>query len=699
MDEARDILRERFGYADFRAGQDALIEQLLSGRDCLGVMPTGAGKSLCYQVPALIFEGLTIVISPLISLMKDQVDALRSNGIEADCLNSSLSSAQRSAVLKRVAQGICRILYVAPERLGAPEFVRLIAQTTVALVAVDEAHCVSQWGHDFRPSYRDIPRFIDELSPRPVVGCYTATATQRVRTDVEQLLRLRDPFVLVTGFDRANLHFSVKRPRDKTDTLLSFIQEQGEASGIVYCTTRRTVEELCEELCDDGIAATRYHDGLDEKERRVNQDDFLYDRRVVMVATNAFGMGIDKSNVGYVVHYNMPLNLESYYQEAGRAGRDGSPATCLLLYEPADVQTNTFLITHSDEGRSFGGGAGGRGAGGTDPGGFGSVDPSGFGGGASGRAPIPAAPADPAPADPVAREARISNDLALLRQMTFYATTNDCLRGFILRYFGEAAPVFCGDCSNCLTSFESLDVTVEAQKIISCVYRLRERGRRLGKSLITDILRGSRNKRILEQGLDTLSTYGIMADCSTARLRALLDILIEKGYLGLTETEYPVVFFSERSRALLGNVASFIVKLPKEKPSAEKGEQGGRGSASTRKRRGIGTAFDEEADVDPRLFERLRELRSRIAHEEGMPAYIVFADAALREMAARKPQNPDEFLQISGVGTVKLERYGTDFLACIQEYLAPSDSLSTPSNPSAPQVEPPAAQSFGAPLS
>ncbi|MDR1422387.1 MAG: ATP-dependent DNA helicase, partial [Coriobacteriales bacterium] len=346
MAKARKILQQHFGYPDFRPGQDALIEQLLSGRDCLGVMPTGAGKSLCYQVPALIYEGLTIVISPLISLMKDQVDALRSNGIAADCLNSSLSPAQRSAVLRRVAQGRCRILYVAPERLRVSEFVRALAQIKVALVAVDEAHCISQWGHDFRPSYHAIPQFIDGLNPRPAVGAYTATATQRVRSDIEQLLQLRDPFVLVTGFDRANLHFAVKRPHDKTATLLSFIREQNQTSGIVYCSTRRTVEELCGELADAGLAVTRYHAGLSEEERRVSQDDFLYDRRIIMVATNAFGMGIDKSNVGYVVHYNMPQNLESYYQEAGRAGRDGSPATCLLLYEPADVQTNTFLITH-----------------------------------------------------------------------------------------------------------------------------------------------------------------------------------------------------------------------------------------------------------------------------------------------------------------------------------------------------------------
>jgi ATP-dependent DNA helicase RecQ len=637
MAKARDILQQRFGYADFRAGQDALIEHLIDGRDCLGVMPTGAGKSLCYQVPALIFEGLTIVISPLISLMKDQVDALRSNGIEADYLNSSLSPAQRSAVYRRAAQGICRILYVAPERLDAPEFSHLIAQTRVALVAVDEAHCISQWGHDFRPSYRDIPRFIDGLNPRPAVGAYTATATQRVRADIEQLLQLHDPFTLVTGFDRANLHFAVKRPRDKTTTLLSFIRERGEASGIIYCATRRTVEELCEELCDAGLAATRYHAGLSENERRASQDDFLYDRRTVMVATNAFGMGIDKSNVGYVVHYNMPLNLESYYQEAGRAGRDGSPATCLLLYEPADVQTNTFLITHRDENRGGG---------------------SSFSGDGSASAPL----------DPVAREARISNDLALLRQMTFYATTNDCLRGFILRYFGEAAPVFCGDCSNCLTTFESLDVTIEAQKIISCVFRLRERGRSLGKTMVTDILRGSHNKRILEQRLDTLSTYGIMADCSTARLRALLDTLIEKGYLDLTETEYPVVLFNERSRTLLAPDASFVVKLPKEKPPAEKDE---RAPASTRGRRASASATsDWEAEMDPQLFERLRELRFRLAREADMPAYIVFADAALREMAARKPRTSDEFLQISGVGMVKLERYGADFLTCIQDYLA-----------------------------
>jgi ATP-dependent DNA helicase RecQ len=637
MARAHDVLRQRFGYASFRAGQDLLVEQLLQGRDCLGVMPTGAGKSLCYQVPALVLEGLTVVISPLISLMKDQVDALRSNGVEADCLNSSLAPAERSAVLRRVAEGRCRILYVAPERLGTPEFSRLVAQAPVALVAVDEAHCISHWGHDFRPSYGDIPRFIDGLDPRPAVGAYTATATQRVRADIERLLELRAPFVLVTGFDRANLHFAVERPRDRPAALLAFVQGHREESGIVYCATRRAVEEVCEALCSAGLAATRYHAGLGEEERRANQDDFLYDRKAVMVATNAFGMGIDKSNVGYVVHYHMPQNLESYYQEAGRAGRDGSPATCLLLYGPADVQTNTYLITHSEE-REGG------------------------------------------DADPVAREERINNDLALLRQMTFYATTNDCLRGFILRYFGEAAPVSCGDCSNCLTAFEDLDMTIEAQKAVSCVFRLRERGRSVGKALITDILRGSRNRRILEQGLDTLTTYGIMADCSTSRLRALLDVLIEKGHLDLTETEYPVVRINERSRALFAPDASFTVKLPKEKPPSERGGRDGRGekdgpeglaSAPPRARRTAdGAPSDWEADIDPQLFERLRTLRTRLASEAGMPAYIVFTNAALREMAARKPRTPEELLQVSGVGATKLERYGADFLACIQEHLA-----------------------------
>ena len=501
------VLNEYFGHKGFRSFQGELIDNILSGRDVLGIMPTGAGKSVCYQVPALMLSGMTVVISPLISLMKDQVNALVSSGVSVACINSSLSQEEYAETMQRALRGELKLIYVAPERLGTPEMNRIASSVGISMVTIDEAHCVSQWGQDFRPSYLRISEFIRSLPRRPVISAFTATATDTVREDIIQLLELNDPFTLVTGFDRPNLFFSVIKPQNKYAELRRLLDGSGGKCGIVYCLSRRNVEEICEKLCSDGFSATRYHAGLSDTERRTNQDDFIYDRKRIMVATNAFGMGIDKSDVSFVIHYNMPKNIESYYQEAGRAGRDGSPAQCILLYGPMDVRTNNFMIEKSREENT-------------------ELSES-------------------------EKDIMLERDRQRLREMTFYATTTDCLRQFMLGYFGEKAPSFCGNCSCCLNGFEEADITVDAQKIVSCVFRIKQRDRYFGKSMIVDILRGSRNERIAASGFDKLSTYGIMQDTSAKRIRAELEFLIENGYLYSSDDEYPVVGLTALSARLL----------------------------------------------------------------------------------------------------------------------------------------------------
>lgn len=604
-----EVLKQYFGHDQFREGQSQLIDTILSGRDVLGIMPTGAGKSACYQVPAMLLPGITLVISPLISLMKDQVGALVQAGVPCAYINSSLSAAQYAEVFRRAEQGQYRLIYVAPERLATEAFVRFATHNRIAMITVDEAHCVSQWGQDFRPSYLKIVEFIECLPYRPIVSAFTATATAQVRADIAAILRLQDPFVLVTGFDRKNLYFAVQKPGNKLKALLEIQRRNAARSGIVYCATRKSVEQVCDALLAEGVAATRYHAGLPDEERRQNQDDFLYDRKTVMVATNAFGMGIDKSNVSYVVHYNMPKNLESYYQEAGRAGRDGEPAECTILYSGQDVRTNQFLIENSsDQSESM--------------------------------------------TEQMREEVR-RRDRERLHSMTIYCTTTDCLRGYLLRYFGETAPVCCENCSNCNTEFERLDITVEAQKIASCVYRIAERGQAYGKTMIVDILRGSKNERVERAGLQTLSTYGIMADTSARRIRVMLDFLIESGYLCATTEEYPVLRLTKRAREILVERQSLSMKLPKEERKLS-----ARVSAS-------GTGVE-----DPVLFEKLRELRRTLAEAQHVPAYFIFPDAALRCMCEHLPQTEEAFLNIAGVGKAKMERYGAQFVALIREHAA-----------------------------
>ena len=605
--ELLEALKTYFGYDSFRPGQEAVVSALCSGRDVAAVMPTGAGKSLCFQLPALLLEGITLVVSPLISLMRDQVAALVQAGIPAAFFNSALTERQYALALERARAGRYKLIYVAPERLGTERFLDFALHAEIALLAVDEAHCVSQWGQDFRPHYLEIPDFAARLPRRPVVGAFTATATQAVRRDMRELLQLRDPYEIVTGFDRPNLYFGVVRPRDKDAWLLRFVQERGEKSGIVYCATRKNVESVCQMLQDQGLAVTRYHAGLGDQERQDNQEDFVYDRCRIMVATNAFGMGIDKSNVGYVVHYNMPKNLESYYQEAGRAGRDGEPADCVLLYGPKDVQTAKFLILNGNENEE----------------------------------------------QPPEERARLqSRDLERLDQMVGYCKTTSCLRRYLLDYFGERLAEPCGHCSSCQGNFVERDITVEAQKILSGVARVeRMYPYGLGVNQVIHMLRGSRNQRVLGLKLDTLPTYGILREAPREQVQVYVDCLVERGYLVVTKTEFPVVHLTAQARRVLFEGERVLASLAvptREVPALPQ---------------------TEAAEPVGPLMGELKALRTRLAQAEGVPAYIIFSNATLAGMAAKLPTTMEDLLEVSGVGAVKAARYGEAFLDVIREYL------------------------------
>ena len=610
MPTAQEILKQYFGYDSFRPGQDELVQAILSGRDTLGIMPTGAGKSICYQVPALALPGLTLVVSPLISLMKDQVGALNEAGVPAACINSAMSFEEMRDALYFAGRGQYKLLYVAPERLTAPFFLDFARRVPISMVTVDEAHCISQWGQDFRPSYLKILDFLAALPQRPLVSAFTATATAEVRDDIIRALGLEEPFVITTGFDRPNLYFAVEKPSSKPSALLAHLMQRRDKSGIVYCSTRKTVEEVCDMLLSRGLPATRYHAGLDPEERLANQDDFLYDRKTIMVATNAFGMGIDKSNVSFVIHYNMPKNMESYYQEAGRAGRDGEAADCILLYNGQDVRTAEFLIEHSHE----------------------NEDES---------------------MDEKTRRQLIERDMERLKQMTFYATTTDCLRRYILNYFGEKAPLCCGHCGNCDTNFEEVDATMDARKILSCVYRLDERRLHFGKTVVAAVLTGSKSEQINRFHLDTLSTYNIMHEQTAVRVRQLIDVLLERGLLTADPERYNALFLTQTGNALMRGRGELRIKLPREK----KPETGARRTEEL------------AADVDEKLFEKLRALRTKVAQRAGVPPYVVFSNATLADMAARQPKSEYELLGVRGVGEAKARRYGAEFVDCIRAYL------------------------------
>ena len=511
------VLKQYFGYDSFREGQAKLIDSALEGRDVLGIMPTGAGKSLCFQVPALMMEGITLVISPLISLMKDQVGALNQAGIHAAFLNSSLTMNQYYKALSLASKNQYKIIYVAPERLMTEEFLSFVSKVDISIIAIDEAHCVSQWGQDFRPSYLKIGEFIEILPKRPVICAYTATATKEVKNDIIELLMLEEPTVVTTGFDRKNLHFAVRKPKNKYKEVKDYISDHRKDSGIIYCLTRKLVEEVYENLINDGIKAAKYHGGLLDKERQDNQDNFIYDRALVMVATNAFGMGIDKSNVRFVIHYNMPRNMENYYQEAGRAGRDGELAECILLYGGQDVITNQFFIEHEFEEDEL---------------------------------------------TPDVRALVREKNREKLKKMTFYCFTNECLRGYILRYFGEYLGNYCGNCSNCLTQFEEVDITKEGRALIGCVKEARER---YGMGVIIDAVHGASNAKVKQYHLDKNPYYNQLPAVPVYKLRQILQYLLMEEYLMLTNEEYSILKLTKKSMEVFQEDAFISMKMAKER--------------------------------------------------------------------------------------------------------------------------------------
>ena len=605
------ILKSVYGYSAFREGQEDVIGAILDGRDVLGVMPTGAGKSLCYQIPALAMEGCAIVISPLISLMKDQVNALTQAGVPAAFLNSSLSERQTAAALSNARGGKYKIIYVAPERLLTGRFLSLAAEMNLSMIAVDEAHCISQWGQDFRPAYLDIPEFIRRLPARPRLCAFTATATERVRADIRRLIGLREPLELVTGFDRPNLYYRVLRPANKREALTELLNGYRGMSGIIYCATRKQVEEICDSLKRDGFRAARYHAGLSDDERRRNQDAFAMDDSGVMVATNAFGMGIDKSDVRFVIHYNMPKDIESYYQEAGRAGRDGERADCVLLYSAQDMITQSFFIDHM--------------------------------GGESNLSPEDAAK--------LREQAR-----ARLIAMQGYCRTDGCLRAYILRYFGEKTAGKCDRCGNCARPAAQIDVTPVALNIVKCVS---ECGQRFGASVVAAVLAGSREERLLQYRLDRLNSYGALSQYERASISQLIDRMVEKGFLKRVGDEYPILKLGANARALVdGSMRMKDYSLP-----AVKGETAKKRRAARATKREAEATTESEA-----LFQALRKLRTKIAEEKHVPPYVVLTDAALRDMSAKRPHGREDMLLVSGVGEAKMKAYGERFLQEIAKF-------------------------------
>ena len=603
----KEALKAVFGYDSFRQGQESVINAVLDGRDILAVMPTGAGKSLCYQVPAMLLSGITLVISPLISLMQDQVKALNEAGVDAAFINSSLSEKEMHDTFKNASNGQYKIIYVAPERLMSEGFVRLAKGVEISMITVDEAHCISQWGQDFRPSYMDIAEFVNVLDKRPIISAFTATATQNVREDIICSLGLTNPYFLVTGFDRENLFFQVDKPKSKDRFILDYLDRHKGESGIIYCATRKNVDSLYTLLKKRNISVAKYHAGISIEERKQMQDDFVFDYTSIVIATNAFGMGIDKSNVRFVIHYNMPSSMENYYQEAGRAGRDGLNSECILLFSPQDIIINRFLLEHKD---------------------FSDIDPT----------------------DAMTIRER---DIKRLQIMEGYCYTTECLRNYILKYFGEDPKKPCDDCGNCLRQFETLDMTDEAKKIINCIYESRGR---YGKNIIMDTVLGAKTARLAEIGASEYKSYGVLESSNKNLLRRLIEELLLEGYI--QTGEYQVLKLGDISKLKLKDTKVLVKITDEDKVTNRK----------LKPKKNI-KGMDSLTSSGFKLFDKLKELRLEIAREEKMPPYIVFNDKTLIDMCAKMPTTKSDMLNVSGVGENKYGKYGERFIAVIKEYV------------------------------
>ena len=586
-----DVLHKYYGYTSFRKGQENIITSIINKEDVLAIMPTGGGKSICYQVPALCLDGITIVISPLISLMKDQVDALKTMGVKARLINSSLSNSEYNEALEEIENDECKIIYIAPERLDSMEFVNIIRGKNISQVAIDEAHCVSQWGHDFRVSYKKIPYFINRLDKRPIVTAFTATASNEVREDIINILNLHNPAVYITGFDRENLSINIVKSSSKNKYTLDYVENHKNESGIIYASTRKEVETIYEGLLKRNYSVAKYHAGLSNEARKEYQENFINDDIKIMVATNAFGMGIDKPNIRWVLHYNMPQSIENYYQEIGRAGRDGEDSECVLLFSPGDVHTQKYLVEVGIE-------------------------------------------------NPERKRVQYKK----LQQMVDLVYSNTCYRKNILNYFGEIFLDDCNNCSNCLNEGEVVDKTLDAQKVISCIARMK---RSFGATMIIDVLRGSKNKKVLDLGFDTLTTYGIMKNYSNEDLKTFINTLVSHGFLDVVENigprgSFPTIKLNEQSLKVIRQEIKVEFKEDKVTKSRY---------------------------VENELYEMLVSLRSEIAKEEGIAPYMVFGDATLKNMASVYATNKEEMLNISGVGQIKYEKYGNRFEDIIEKYI------------------------------